>query len=163
MIETRRAPQCLAWLLYCLLVAGTTLAFGQINPSASFDLPKSHNPLNAYSPSHVPPPELTNSPLLGQLIQDGNLNLSLKNAIRLALENNLDLAIARYNLPIANMDILRTRAGGGFGAGAPGAGAGGTTSGAGGAGAGASGLVQSTLGTGTPVASYDPAITGSVG
>src|ERR1700736_5719439 len=182
MIETRRAPQCLAWLLYWLLVAGTTLAFGQINPSASFDLPKSHNPLSAYSPSHVPPPELTNSALLGQLIQDGNLNLSLKNAIRLALENNLDLAIARYNLPIANMDILRTRAGGifrgvntgvvqgtpgggvgGFGAGAPGAGAGGTTGGAGGAGAGASGLVQSTLRTVTTVPSYDPALIGSVG
>ena len=125
---------------------------------------------------------MTNSPLLGQLIRDGKLHLSLKDAIRLALENNLDLAIARYNLPIANMDILRTRAGGtfrgvntgvvqgtpgggvgGFGAGAPGAGAGGTTSGAGGAGAGASGLVQSTLGAGTAVASYDPVITGSVG
>jgi hypothetical protein len=41
-------------------------------------------------------------------------NLSLKDAIRLALENNLDLAIARYNLPIANTDILRTKAGGVF-------------------------------------------------
>ena len=40
--------------------------------------------------------------------------------------------------------------------GAPGVGAGGTTGGAGGAGAGASGLVQSTLGTGTAVSSYDP-------
>ena len=103
--------------------------------------------------------------------------LSLKDAIRLALENNLDIAIARYNLPIADMDILRTKAGGvfrgvntgvvqgtpgggvgGFGTGAPGAGAGGTTAGAGGAGAGASGLVQSTLGVGTAVPSYDPAI-----
>src|SRR5208337_4890802 len=126
--------------------------------------------------------QLTNSPLLGQLIRDDKLYLSLKDAIRLALENNLDLAIARYNLPIANTDILRTKAGGafrgvnagvvqgtpgggvgGFGAGAPGGGAGGTTGGAGGAGAGASGLVQSTLGVGTPVASYDPAITASVG
>jgi outer membrane protein TolC len=116
------------------------------------------------------------------LVRDGKLQLSLKDAIRLALENNLDLAIARYNLPIANMDILRTKAGGvfrgvntgvvqgtpgggvgGFGAGAPGAGAGGTTSGAGGAGAGASGLVQSTLGAGTVVNSYDPSITGSIG
>jgi outer membrane protein TolC len=130
----------------------------------------------------VPEPQLTNSPLLGQLIVDGKLHLSLKDAIRLALENNLDLAIARYNLPIANTDILRTKAGGvfrgvnagvvqgtpgggvgGFGAGAPGGGAGGTTGGAGGAGAGASGLVQSTLGVGTAVASYDPAITASVG
>ena len=112
-----------------------------------------------------------------QLIRDGKLYLSLKDAIDLALENNLDLAIARYNLPIADTDILRTQAGGifrgvntgvvqgtpgggvgGFGTGAPGAGAGGTTSGAGGAGAGASGLVQSTLGAGTPVSSYDPAV-----
>jgi outer membrane protein TolC len=182
MIETRRAPECLALLLYWLLVAATPWASGQTHASASFDLPKSHNPLRAYSPNHVPPPELTNSPRLGQLIRDGKLNLSLKDAIRLALENNLDLAIARYNLPIANMDILRTRAGGifrgvntgvvqgtpgggvgGFGAGAPGAGAGGTTGGAGGAGAGASGLVQSTLGTGTAVLSYDPAFIASVG
>ena len=116
------------------------------------------------------------------MIRDGKLYLSLKDAIGLALENNLDLAIARYNLPIANTDILRTQAGGsfrgvnagvvqgtpgggvgGFGTGAPGAGAGGTTGGAGGAGAGASGLVQSTLGAGTAVASYDPAINGSIG
>jgi len=119
---------------------------------------------------------------LKQLIRDGKLSLSLKDAIRLALENNLDIAIARFNLPIADMDILRTAAGGvfrgvntgvvqgtpgggvgGFGTGAPGAGAGGTTAGAGGAGAGASGLVQSTLGVGTPVPSYDPAIVASIG
>ena len=79
------------------------------------------------------------------LVRDGKLYLSLKDAIDLALENNLDLAIARYNLPIADTDILRTQAGGffrgvntgvvqgtpgggvgGFGSGAPGAGAGGT-------------------------------------
>jgi outer membrane protein TolC len=98
----------------------------------------------------------------------------LKDAIDLALEDNLDLAIARYNLPIANTDILRTKAGGffrgvntgvvqgtpggGVGGFGTGGGAGGTSEGAGGAGAGASGLVQSTLGTGTPVSSYDPFI-----
>jgi outer membrane protein TolC len=164
------------------IVSFTRAAFAQTNASASFEMPKSHDPLNAYMSSEVPEPRLTNSPLLSQLIRDGKLQLSLKDAIRLALENNLDLAIARYNLPIANMDILRTKAGGifrgvntgvvqgtpgggvgGFGAGAPGAGAGGTTGGAGGAGAGASGLVQSTLGTGTAVSSYDPIITGLVG
>src|SRR5216683_3845573 len=152
------------------------------NYSAIFNVPSSRNPLGAYSASTAPEPQLTNSPDLNQLIRDGKLYLSLKDAIRLALENNLDIAIARYNLPIADMDILRTKAGGifrgvntgvvqgtpgggvgGFGAGAPGAGAGGTTGGAGGAGAGASGLVQSTLGVGTAVASYDPTILGSVG
>ena len=150
--------------------------------TASLQMRKSYNPLNAYEPSSVPAPQLANSPLLTQLIRDGKLYLSLKDAIRLALENNLDLAIARYNLPIAETDILRTKAGGvfrgvnagvvqntpgggvgGFGAGAPGAGAGGTTGGAGGAGAGASGLVQSTLGAGTLVASYDPLIIGTIG
>jgi outer membrane protein TolC len=133
-------------------------------------------------PNQVPEPVLANSPRLEQLIREGKLYLSLRDAIDLALENNLDLAIARYNLPIANTDILRTQAGGffrgvntgvvqgtpgggvgGFGTGAPGAGAGGTTSGAGGAGAGASGLVQSTLGTGTAVSSYDPAISANIG
>src|SRR5438067_938610 len=152
------------------------------NYSAIFSLPSSRNPLSAYAPSSAPEPQLTNSPDLNQLIRDGKLYLSLKDAIRLALENNLDIAIARYNLPIADMDILRTRAGGvfrgvnagvvqgtpgggvgGFGTGAPGAGAGGTTAGAGGAGAGASGLVQSTLGVGTAVQSYDPVIIGTFG
>ena len=142
-----------------------------------YEMPKSHNPLNAYEADQVPEPVLANSPRLDQLIRDGQLFLSLKDAVDLALENNLDLAIARYNLPIAKTDILRTQAGGsfrgvntgvvqgtpgggigGFGTGAPGAGAGGTSGGAGGAGAGASGLVQSTLGTGTIVSAYDPFI-----
>jgi outer membrane protein TolC len=146
------------------------------------EMPQSHNPLSPYTADHVPEPVLTNSPRLDRLIRDGKLYLSLKDAIDLALENNLDLAIARYNLPIADADLLRTRAGGsflgvntgvvqgtpgggvgGYGAGAPGAGAGGTTGGAGGAGAGASGLVQSTLGGGTPVSSYDPALTVATG
>lgn len=157
-------------------------ASSQANYSSVFRLPSSRNPLRAYRSSAAPELQLTNSPDLAQLIRDGKLYLSLKDAIRLALESNLDLAIARYNLPIAEMDILRTKAGGvfrgvnagvvqgtpgggigGFGTGAPGAGAGGTSAGAGGAGAGASGLVQSTLGVGTPVQSYDPTIVATIG
>jgi outer membrane protein TolC len=136
----------------------------------------SRNPVNAYRGKTVPPPSLANSTRLDSLVRDGKLYLSLHDAIDLALENNLDLVIARYNMPIAQMDILRTQAGGSvrgvntgvvsgtpggageaFGGGA-GAGAGGTSGGAGGAGAGASGLVQSTLGTGTSVSSFDPYI-----
>ena len=136
----------------------------------------SHNPFDAYRGKTVPPPSLANSPRLDSLIRDGKLYLRLQDAIDLALENNLDLVIARYNLPIAQMDVLRTAAGGaprgvntGVVSGTPGgqnalfaggngAGAGGTSGGAGGAGAGASGLVQSTLGTGTTVSTYDPYI-----
>jgi outer membrane protein TolC len=134
------------------------------------------NPFDAYRGKTVPPPSLANSARLDSLVKDGKIYLSLQNAIDLALENNLDLVIARYNLPIAQMDVLRTAAGGSvrgvntgvvsgtpggagvsFG-GSAGAGAGGTSGGAGGAGAGASGLVQSTLGTGSSVSSYDPYI-----
>jgi outer membrane protein TolC len=136
----------------------------------------SRNPFDAYRGKTVPPPSLENSARLDSLIRNGKLYLRLQDAIDLALENNLDLVIARYNLPIAQMDVLRTEAGGsvrgvntgvvsgtpggagGLFAGGTGAGAGGTSGGAGGAGAGASGLVQSTLGTGTSVSSYDPYI-----
>jgi outer membrane protein TolC len=99
----------------------------------------------------------------------------LRDALALALEDNLDLAYFRYNLPIADTDLQRTKAGGvangvnvstvqgtaggnngGFGAGSTNGGAGGTNGGAGSAGGGAGGLVQSTLGFGTTVHSFDP-------
>ncbi len=164
------------------IVVIAALAHGQVRTPAELEMPKSHNPFSPYTPDHVAEPVLKNSPRLDSLVRDGKLYLSLRDVIYLALENNLDLAIARYNLPIADTDLLRTQGGGsfrgvntgvvqgtpgggvgGYGAGAPGAGAGGTTSGAGGAGAGASGLVQSTLGAGTPVASYDPSLNMNAG
>jgi outer membrane protein TolC len=158
---------------------GTQAPPATVQPALRLDIPHSDNPLNTYRASLVPQPNLANSPRIDALIKDGVLELSLKDAIALALENNLDIAIARYNLPIAAADVLRTQAGGsfrgvntgvvqntpgggvgGFGTAASGAGAGGTSGGAGGAGSGASGLVSSTLGTGTNVSSYDPSISG---
>ena len=151
-------------------------------PSISLNIPHSHNPLDTYRAAHVPAPTLVNSPRIDTLVHNGVLELSLRDAIALALENNLDLAIARYNIPIAKADVLRTQAGGsflgvntgvvqntpgggvgGFGSGSSGAGAGGTTGGQGGSGAGAGGLVQSTLGGGSTVSSYDPNISGTLG
>ncbi len=150
-------------------------------PALRLDIPHSRNPLNAYRATLVPQPNLANSPRIDTLVKDGVLELSLKDAIALSLENNLDIAIARYNIPIAAADVLRTQAGGtfrgvntgvvqntpgggvgGFGAASSGAGAGGTSGGAGGAGSGASGLVQSTLGTGTNVQTFDPSISGQL-
>jgi outer membrane protein TolC len=142
------------------------------------DIPHSYNWLSPYRPTKVPAPNLVNSPRIDSLIRDGKMYLSLQDAIMLSLENNLDLAIARYNIPIAKADVLRTQAGGSFrgvntgivsntpggtsAVSAGGAGAGGTTGGAGGAGTGASGLVTSTLGTGTNVSSFDPSLSGTV-
>lgn len=140
-------------------------------------LKHSDNPFDAYRGKTVSPPSMANSGF-DSLIRDGKLYLSLQDAIDLALQNNLDLVIARYNLPIAQMDILRTKAGGvvrgvptgvvsntpgGAAAGAgAGSGAGGTSAGAGGAGSGAGGLVTSTFGVGTQVSSYDPFIMAKV-
>ena len=139
------------------------------------------NPIAPYQGRSIAPPRFANSPRIDQLIKDGKLTLSLDDAITLALENNLDLAIARYNLDIADTDILRTKAGaaargvatglvqgtpggggGGFGSGASGASAGGTTSAAGGAGTGTGGLVTSTTGVGPTVPSFDPFLTGTL-
>src|SRR5271157_221248 len=59
----------------------------------------------------VPQPGMENSPRLKDLIRDGKLWLSLQDAIALALENNLDIDYARFEIPKAQTDYLRTRAG----------------------------------------------------
>ena len=138
------------------------------------------NPLAPYTPRHVAPPNLANTARIDQLMRDGKLYISMNDAVALALENNLDIAIARYNLNIADTDIWRAKAGfntilgvnngvvqntpgggvGGLGT-QVGSGQGGTSVGAGGAGAGTSGLVQSTLGSGPLITSFDPILTGT--
>ena len=65
-----------------------------------------------YSAPFVPEPELGNSRRLEDLIVDGKLTLTLDDAIALTLENNLHIAVARYDLPIAQTDLLRAKAGG---------------------------------------------------
>ena len=133
-------------------------------------MPHSHNPLFPYRASTAPELNLFNSPRLQGLIRGGKIYLSLRDAIAVAIENNLDLANFRYNFPIAQTDIQRTKSGaqangvnavvtqstqGGFGASS---GGGGGSSG-GSAAAGAGGIVTSTLGAGTQVASFDPYLT----
>lgn len=69
------------------------------------------DPIRQYTQTSVPPPRLSNSPRLDDLYRDGKIYLSLNDAILLALENNFDIAIARYNLEIADTDLLRARSG----------------------------------------------------
>src|SRR5271166_2953734 len=147
------------------------------------------NPFDIYSPRDIPSVNVRNSPRLDQIVRDGKMYLSLNDAVALALSDNLDIGIQRYNLSIADTDILRTSSGavalgvnagllqgtpggttgstsaGGTGTsttGATGSGVGGTSIGVGGAGSGAAGLVTSTQGEGTPIDSFDPTITGTV-
>ncbi|MGB6193537.1 MAG: hypothetical protein WBF42_13805, partial [Terracidiphilus sp.] len=143
-----------------------------ITPQRPFhvELPHSRKPFAPYRPSDAPPLDLSNSQRLQSLIREGKLYISLHDAIALAIENNLDLAYFRYNFPIAQTDLARTKAGGqvngvntevvqsstqgGFGSGAS---SGGAASGSSAAGVG--GIVTSSLGAGTLVASFDPFLT----
>jgi outer membrane protein TolC len=139
------------------------------------------NPINVYKPTTIPKASFANSVRLTDLVKDGKIYLSLSDAIALVLENNYDIAIARYNLDIADTDILRTRVGGGLGTplGVPsglitntlggststlsaGGGPGGSTVGSGGAGSGSAGLSLTTGGAGpTPVA-LEPSVTANL-
>src|SRR5271169_1915672 len=82
-------------------------------PVLNYSKPVSHfpNPIGPYTPRHLSAPNLSNTARIDQLMHDGKLYLSLDDAIALALENNLDIAIARYNLNIADTDVLRANAG----------------------------------------------------
>lgn len=138
------------------------------------------NPLAPYTPRQIAMPDFTNSPRLTQLMRDGKIYLSMDDAVALALEDNLDIAIQRYNLGIAETDVLRAKSGannffgvnfgvvqntpgGGVGGlnGNVGSGPGGTSSGAGGIGAGSLGIT-STEGLGPLVSSFDPILSGTL-
>jgi outer membrane protein TolC len=136
------------------------------------------NPINTYRPTSIGKASFANSVRLDNLVKDGKIYLSLSDAIALAIENNYDIAIARYDLDIADTDILRTKAGASP-LGAPsglvtgtlggsvsvlttGGGPGGTTVGSGGAGSGSSGLTLTTGGAGPTPEQRDPTVTGTV-
>jgi outer membrane protein TolC len=153
--------------LSSFVLSQTAPLFAQNAQHPGFDVlfPHIHNPLKTYLPVNVPPASLTNSVRLDQCIHDGKLYLSLDDAIDLALENNLDIAVTRYDLPIAKMDLLRTAAGG-LTLGVPGissATLGGASASSAassvsvsGAAGGNGGLVQTTLGLGIQLPSFDP-------
>jgi outer membrane protein len=135
------------------------------------------NPIAPYLSTSIAPPKVFNSPRLADLLRNGKIYLSLSDAIMLALENNFDIAIARYNLNISDTDIVRSRAGASL-LGSPaglvtgtiggtsatltsGGGPGGTSAGASGAGAGSSGLVLTANGQGPAPTISDPLLTGT--
>jgi outer membrane protein len=64
-----------------------------------------------YRSQYVRPPMLTNSPRLDQLIHDNKLEISLQDAVELALENSLDIAVERYYPWIADAGILNAQSG----------------------------------------------------
>ena len=66
---------------------------------------------NNYTAHAMPNPSFEDSPRLDKLMRAGNIYLSLRDAIALALENNLDLESARYNPKLADANLMRAKAG----------------------------------------------------
>lgn len=136
------------------------------------------NPIRRYIATNIAKADFANPVRLTDLVKDGKIYLSLSDALALAIEDNYDIAIARYNLDIADTDILRTR-NGSTPLGAPsglvtgtlggsvstlstGGGPGGTTVGSGGAGSGAQGLTLTTAGAGPVPENLEPTVGGTI-
>jgi len=64
-----------------------------------------------YLPRPVAGLSLADSSRMDRIMRAGNIYLSLRDAIALALENNLDIENARFNLPQARANLLRASAG----------------------------------------------------
>ncbi len=129
--------------------------------------------LAPYKQRQISPADLTNSKTLSQMIHDGKIELSLAQLAAAVVENNLNLASARYFNYSAQVDLLRAKAGqaargvDAVGATIPnalfsaaiGAGVGGGGGGAGGiAGVGSISGATRTV-TAQPRGSFDPALT----
>lgn len=65
-----------------------------------------------YEPREIVPIRLANSNRLEALLRAGKLYLSLRDAVALALENNLDIELQRYGPEIARASLMRAQAGG---------------------------------------------------
>ncbi len=133
------------------------------------------NPINIYRPTTISKASFANSVRLTDLVKDGKIYLSLSDALALALENNYDIAIARYYMDIADTDLLRAKAGSGLrgvgasvlqntqggssqtlaSSGAPGGTASGATT-------GTNGVTLTTDGAGPMPENLDPTLTGTI-
>ena len=165
----------IAFFVLALFLAGMPVAAQP--PDVAPDLEKpdySRNPewfpqfYKPYVPQRIPAPNLSSGASVTARIRDGKLELSLAQLLDAVVENNLDLAVARYNNSFAETDILRAKAGqaprgvagarvpSGLFAGALGAGLGGGGGGGGGGGSAISGRARQVFigprGTFDPVA-----------
>ena len=94
----------------CGLFLGAALLGAQQLPLV--EKPQAPIGYRSYRGTSVPPVDLANSPRIYRLIHAGSLYLSVQDAIALAIENNLNLEIQRYNIPSADWAVQRMQAGG---------------------------------------------------
>ena len=96
-------------LIWLLLVLAASLGWAQKSSIAPVPAPSWLRP---YRAPNVPPVRLGNSPRLEDLVRAGTLYLSAQDAVALAIENNIDIEIVRYNFPILDWNLTRAEAGG---------------------------------------------------
>src|SRR3954454_8024029 len=65
-----------------------------------------------YQAELIPPIRTSNSARLRDLVRAGKLYLTAQDAIALALENNIDIEVARYSEPLLEWRLVRAEAGG---------------------------------------------------
>ncbi len=93
--------------LFCAVLVAASLFGQQIQLETGGDRPV----LGRYQSHAVAPISLVNSGRLEALVRAGKIYLSLQDAIALALENNLDIEVQRYALPLAQADLMRAKSG----------------------------------------------------
>lgn len=105
---------CKRPLVVCLCFVLMWLpAFGQMpHATSSPGAARWHGVLRPYTGRQVSPATFDNSPRLHDLLRAGNLYLSLSDAIALAIENNLDIQLERFALPLAGTEVQRAEGGG---------------------------------------------------
>ncbi len=105
----------LSLLSAALLLLQPTAILAQEHRRTTFDYSQGPdawpNIANVFKSPDVPVLDLANSGRLDELIREGKLFLSLSDTIALAIENNLDLAWARYGPLVAGTDLLRAKSG----------------------------------------------------
>jgi len=106
-------------LLCVLLMAAPGVYAQQLNDRAPrLDSERQHwysGFTHNYNPRNAPPINISNSGRADSLIRAGNLYLSLSDAIALALENNIDVEVARYGYPLNESALRASRASNGAG------------------------------------------------
>ena len=104
-----KAPLCL--LCSFILVAGSTVS---AQNAIQIEQPKGGLGwlTRPYRSRIIAPINLTNTDRLEALVRAGNLYLSAKDVIALALENNLDIEIQRYGPVLTRQVTLRAQGGG---------------------------------------------------
>ena len=102
----------------CVVLIAAPAGYSQDNsqaPRATKKDPETHHWYSSvtrdYESREIAPVNVSNSARLDSLLRAGQLYLSLRDAIALAIENNLDVELERYEFALADADLQRAKAG----------------------------------------------------